>query len=250
MTAATNHRSRSKFSLLKSKRWIFLAFATALSWILTESNSIALGAEVATPAASDEPEKLGLEPIELTSKDFAGIVGIGDGMVWLIEFYTPSCKYCVQFEPSYKAIAQQFHSDPDKNIRVARVNCNAEKALSTRFGIHQYPSFFIVTGWDVYELDGAYSVTSLIEAAKGGYEKKKPISFMNSPMGPLGLLQGALIFGGSRAMEFLEHLNETYNISPMFAGVIICILGVSCGMISIILLALVSIPRGGREKID
>jgi len=81
-------------------------------------------------------------------------------------------------------------------------------------------------------------------------ELSQPISFMNSPMGPMGLLQGTLIFFGTRAMGFLEDLHENYGISPIFTGVIICMVGVCCGMISIILLTVLATPRSSAEKTD
>ena len=64
-------------------------------------------------------------------------------------------------------------------------------------------------------------------------------------MGPMGLLQGTLIFAGTRAMGILEYLQESYGISPLISGVVICMLGVFGGMISIIMLTIFSTPRGG-----
>jgi hypothetical protein len=61
---------------------------------------------------------------------------------------------------------------PDEKIRVARINCSVEKALMTRFGVNSFPSFFLVSGWDVYEFSGKRSQTSLQDFARGGYKKK------------------------------------------------------------------------------
>ena len=66
-------------------------------------------------------------------------------------------------------------------------------------------------------------------------------------MGPMGLLQGTLIFIGMRAMGLLEYLKDDYGISPLVSGVVICMLGVVGGMISIIMLTLLSTPR---EKLE
>lgn len=243
--------NRSRLSFLKSKRCIFFAFATALCWMLMVSNDLVLGAEAATPAAGadtqpPDSETLDLRVIELTSKNFGSLVG--DGNVWLIEFYTPSCSHCVEFAQNYQRIAATFHSAPEEKIRVARVNCSVEKALMTRFGIQAFPSFFLASGWDIYEYDGRRSVSNLLEFANGEYKKKKPISFMNSPMGPMGLLQGALIFVGTRAMGLLEDLHENYGIPPIFSAVLVCMVLVGCGMISVILLTVLSIPRGNEKN--
>mmetsp|Transcript_15813 Transcript_15813/g.43736 ORF Transcript_15813/g.43736 Transcript_15813/m.43736 type:complete len:245 (+) Transcript_15813:173-907(+) len=244
MIATTN---RSIFSFLKTRRCLLFAFVTAFCWISMVSSDVVLAAEAAMPAANPEMQAMNLDVIELTSKNFGTLMG--DGNVWLIEFYTPSCSHCVEFASSYQRIAATFHSEPKAKVRVARVNCSVEKALMTRFGIQAFPSFFIASGWDIYEFNERRSVTALIEFASGGYKKKKPISFMNSPMGPMGLLQGALIFAGTRAMGVLDTLQDNYGISPLLSGVIICIGAVTCGMISIILMTVLSVPRN-NEKLD
>ena len=76
---------------------------------------------------------------------------------------------------------------------------------------------------------------------------KQPIPFLNSPMGPMGLLQGTLIFIGTRTMGVLDDLHAKFGISPIVSGVIISMAGVLCGMMSIILLTIVSTPK---EKND
>jgi len=188
--------------------------------------------------------------INLTSKNFGTTVGMADGKIWLIEFYTTGCVHCRNFASSYESIAKTFHSNPEEKIRVARVDCSVEKALLTRFGVQAFPSFFLVSGWDVYEFEDNRTTTNLINFARVGHKKNNPIPFLNSPMGPMGLLQGTLIFAGTRAMGILEYLQEYYGISPLISGVVICMLGVFGGMISIIMLTIFSTPRGGGVKYD
>jgi len=247
-------KNRSKFSLRKSKRCFFFALTTAVCWILMISNASVSGAATAprTSSASSakKSEYADQGVIDLTSKSFGSSVGFGDGEVWLIEFYTPSCSHCVNFAATYQNIAMTLHSSvPDEKIRVARVNCSVEKALMTRFGVNSFPSFFLVSGWDVYEFSGKRSQTSLQDFARGGYKKKSKIPFMNSPMGPMGLMQGTLIYVGTRAMGVLEYMHDKLGISPIVSGVIICMGGVFCGMISIILLTVLSTPTS-PEKVD
>jgi len=256
-------RTRSKFSFQKGKRCFLLAFATAVSWIfLMQSNAAVLVADAAATSDATSPDttdqaapgyakkQLDLGVIDLTSKNFGTTVAFGDGNVWLIEFYTPTCSHCVSFASTYQSIAKAIHSStPDEKIRVARVNCSEEKALMTRFGVTAFPSFFLVTGWEVYKFEGSRTATILMDYARGGYKKKNPIPFINSPMGPMGLLQGTLVFVGTRAMGLLEDMHERFGISPIVSGVIISIVGVFCGMISIVLLTVLSTPKSS-EKID
>ena len=66
-------------------------------------------------------------------------------------------------------------------------------------------------------------------------------------MGPMGMLQGGVIYVGTSIMGLLDTLQEKYGIPPLFAGIAICIFGVFGGMISIVLLTILSTPR---EKVD
>lgn len=263
MNATT--RTRSKFSFQKSNRWFFLAFATAACWILMVSNAWVSGeyipkstatssgtsADTISPGTDVTPDDIPGDHgvIDLTSKNFGSMVGLTDGKVWLIEFYTPSCSHCLDFMPTYNAIAETLHtSRPDEKIRVARVNCSEERALMTRFGVNRFPSFFLVAGWEVYEFNGPRSSSSLIEFSRGGYKKKTPIPFMNSPMGPMGVLQGTLIFVGTRVVGLLEDIETKFGISPIISGLIICMVGVFCGMISIILLTVFATPKSSEKS--
>lgn len=261
-------RTRSTTSLYRSsKRSIFwTAVFTALCWILVVSNLSVSGAPLpigTASATSTSTSESTFSPgnkntvtdsdshshgvIELTSKSFGSEVGFGDGTVWLIEFYTQTCSHCLNFAQTYSGIAHTLHSSGEK-IRVARVDCMEEKALMTRFGINAFPSFYLVSGWDVYEFTGTRGSSTLIDFARGGYKKQKPIPFLNSPMGPKGMLQGSLIFVGTRIMGLLEDIDTKFGISPMISAVIICMFGVCCGMISVILLAVISTPKGPEKK--
>jgi hypothetical protein len=66
-------------------------------------------------------------------------------------------------------------------------------------------------------------------------------------MGPMGLLQGTLIFVGANSLAFLEQIKTDYGISPLVAGVGLSMVAVFGGMISVIMLAILSTPR---EKYD
>ncbi len=71
---------------------------------------------------------------------------------------------------------------------------------------------------------------------------------MQSPMGPMGLVQGILIYIGTRVMGSLDFVNEAFGISPIFSGVLICMFGVFCGIMSVILLTVLSAPRGHTKR--
>jgi thioredoxin-like negative regulator of GroEL len=54
---------------------------------------------------------------------------------------------------------------------VAKVDSSVERALSARFGVSSFPSFFLVDGWSVYEFEGTRNEVGLMDFARGGYKK-------------------------------------------------------------------------------
>jgi thiol-disulfide isomerase/thioredoxin len=155
--------------------------------------------------------------IPLTARNFAS--SVGDGNLWLIEFHSPGCGHCEAFAPSYSAIADVYHASPDHKIKIAKVDGSAETALSSRFGVYGYPSFYLVDGWSVYIYDDARTKKKLMEFVEGGYKKQDPIPFYSSPMGPVGLFQGLFISSGIVAGDFFEWVQKRFGLSPVLAGV-------------------------------
>jgi thiol-disulfide isomerase/thioredoxin len=156
--------------------------------------------------------------IPLTARTFAS--SVGDGNLWLIEFHSPGCGHCEAFAPSYSAIADAYHASPNKHkIKIAKVDGSAETALSSRFGVYGYPSFYLVDGWSVYIYDDARTKKKLMEFVEGGYKKQDPIPIYSSPMGPVGVFQGLLISSGIVAGDFFEGIQKRFGLSPVLAGV-------------------------------
>lgn len=164
------------------------------------------------PVITSEAE---LEVVQLTSRTFGNVTS--DENVWLIEFYADWCGHCTSFAGTYAEIARYYHSHPEHKIKVARVNVN-ERALTSRFGVRSFPSFFVVDGWSVYVYDKARSKKNLMNFVSGGYKQEEPLPFYMSPMGPLGLAQGWLINAGFRMSNVFQWLQGAFGLSPLMAG--------------------------------
>lgn len=184
------------------------------------------------PAPISNKSEKELEVIQLTSRNFSRTLSSASrDTVWLIEFYSPHCGHCVDFAPTYSDIARIYHSDDQdssttttkkkKNIKVAKVNGDVERALTSRFGIFAYPSFFLVDGFSAYEFDQPRMRKMLMAFAEGGYKEKDPIPFYSSPMGPMGLLQGLLIFCGLLLHDLFQWTQSTFGLSPLLVGMIL-----------------------------
>ena len=83
------------------------------------------------------------------------------------------CRHCVAFADAYNNVAAAFHSSPQEKIRVAKVDCQVEKALMARFGIESFPSFFLIDRVSVYVFDEPRSEANLLDFARGGYKKQQ-----------------------------------------------------------------------------
>lgn len=160
------------------------------------------------------------KPVILTTWNFDK--HIGDGNIWLVEFYSPFCIHCTQFAPTFDEIARAYHnSDQRPTIKVGKVDGNIEKALASRFNINAYPSFFVIDGYKVYSFDQLRSKQNMMQFADGGFKKTDPIPFYSSPMGPIGILQGLLITLGVNAADLFAWSQTRFGVSPLFAGSIL-----------------------------
>ena len=157
-----------------------------------------------------------LEVIQLSSSTFSKVTA--DDNIWLIEFYADWCKHCVQFGPTYAEVARHFHSQPHLKVKVARVNVDHERALALRFGVNSFPSFYLINQWSAYQFDQARSKKNLVDFASGGYKKQDTMPWLLSPMGPLGLAQGALVGAGSKLSNVFYWLQDRFGLSSLVAG--------------------------------
>ena len=201
-----------------------------------------------TPTTTTKSEQE-LEVIQLTSRNFSRTLSSHRDKVWLIEFYSPQCVHCVEFAPTYSDMARIYHGDNTKkyNIVVAKVNGEVERALTSRFGIFAYPSFFLVDGFSVYQFEEPRMRKMLMAFAEGGYKKKDPIPFYSSPMGPMGLAQGLLIFCGLLMHDLFQWTQSSFGLSPLLVCMILFgSIFLGCFFL-IVFLALAIPPRVKRD---
>ena len=110
-----------------------------------------------------------------------------------------------------------YHDNPDKKIRIGKIDGDSQRALTSRFNVQAYPSFYLIDGYKVYKYERSRDENQLKAFAEGGYRKKSPMPFFSSPMGPLGLCQGAFLqiaYGTFRAIDWLQ---SDMGLSPFLA---------------------------------
>ncbi|KAG1740372.1 thioredoxin-like protein [Suillus lakei] len=72
----------------------------------------------------------------LTPQDFKQTIADG---VWFIEHFSPYCRHCRNFEPTWNRVVDEFKKKPDLGIHMAQVNCALNGDLCTENGVTGYP---------------------------------------------------------------------------------------------------------------
>lgn len=146
-------------------------------------------------------------------------------------------------------VAKTLHEDETINVKVAKVDGDAERAIKSRFGISHFPCFFLIDGWSVYEFEDTRSANNLISFAKGKYKQQDALPLFSSPFGPMGLVQGWLMQAGVHATNTYHYWIDERGFSPF---VLLCALimgGITCGVFFMIALTIaLSSPSKPKDE--
>jgi thiol-disulfide isomerase/thioredoxin len=159
------------------------------------------------------------------------------------------CSHCVRFAPTYEQIAQQLHSQQktanpnSRQVNVAKVDGAAERALSSRFSVKGFPSFYLIDGWTVREYDGNRSQENLIKFAMEDYENTEPVPFLFGPFGPMGQARSLLMRSGTAVVGVYEGLIEERKMSPLMAMSVLCAVFMGAGLVMIVVLGVLCMPK-------
>jgi len=116
---------------------------------------------------------------DLTSSNFDSVVVNSDNDV-MVEFYAPWCGHCKRLAPDYEKVATAFAGD--KSIVVAKVDCDANPSLATKYGVTGFPTL----KWF------ARGVKENPESYDGGREPQGFVDFINQKTGTLRNPDGSL----------------------------------------------------------
>eukprot|EP00970_Alexandrium_tamarense_P013729 scaffold3640_cov201-Alexandrium_tamarense.AAC.14 len=163
------------------------------------------------------------------------------------------CSHCVRFAPTYEIIAQQLHSKQQtsksitRRVNVAKVDGAAERALSSRFGVRGFPTFFLVDGWTVREYEGNRSEEKIIKFVMEEYKNVEPVPFLFGPFGPMGQLRAFLMWGGTIVVGMYESLTEERGMKPLVAMAVLCSGGMALGLVLIVVIGILLMPKAKQD---
>ncbi|XP_018615000.1 sulfhydryl oxidase 2 [Scleropages formosus] len=82
------------------------------------------------------------DPLTILTSDTLKETLRNSSTAWLIQFYSSWCGHCIQYSPTWKALAGDV-KDWEQAIRIGVLDCAHEKnfEICKEFGIHFYPTF-------------------------------------------------------------------------------------------------------------
>eukprot|EP00752_Nemacystus_decipiens_P014202 g12631.t1 len=116
----------------------------------------------------------GEHAVPLTMANFKDFVEGNDNV--MVDFYAPWCVWCIKLAPTWEAFAEEVERTMDGNMRVAKVDCVAERDLCNTQNLMAFPTIRFFKGGepDAVDYSKDRSVVSLMQYANakiGGDEK-------------------------------------------------------------------------------
>ncbi|KYQ91147.1 disulfide-like protein [Tieghemostelium lacteum] len=104
--------------------------------------------------------------IVLTDKTFNSEM---NGLI-MVEFYAPWCGHCKKLAPIYEELATKLKTE-HPNVKIAKVDCDVEKASCKRFDITSFPTLKLIDNDNkvLYDFKQERSLTELTTFITGGY---------------------------------------------------------------------------------
>jgi thioredoxin 2 len=108
------------------------------------------------------------EPVVLTAANFVALAERSD-IPLLVDFWAPWCGPCRQMAPAFSAATAQL----EPAFRLAKLNTEAERGLTRRFGIQSIPTLVILDkGREIARRSGTMPTAAIVDWAQREFSRE------------------------------------------------------------------------------
>lgn len=97
----------------------------------------------------------------LNAQDFEKKI-TNSSKVWIVEFYSPRCRHCINFVPEFKNLSSQAKTE----FPVGAVDCLAEKRICFDYKIHSFPTIAFMFKTYIIDHVQQFSSNEILNAAR------------------------------------------------------------------------------------
>ncbi|CAN0025498.1 unnamed protein product [Scytosiphon promiscuus] len=186
----------------------------------------------------------GEHAVPLTAATFTDFIEGNDNV--MVDFYAPWCVWCIKLAPTWEAFAEEVERTLDNSLRVAKVDCVAERELCATQNLMAFPTMRFFKGGrpDGTDYSKDRSVSALIQyaTAKVGDGSRKMRGFNRLKQDYAGCqLSGFIMVNRVPGNFHIEARSAFHSIDPTAANVSHVVKSLKFGT---------SVPTRGRRGND
>eukprot|EP00884_Botryococcus_braunii_P010587 jgi/Botrbrau1/1952/Bobra.0005s0044.1 len=163
----------------------------------------------------------------LTDDDFDAKTADG---VWFVNIFAPWCPLCKSLSPVWEQLAVELKG----KVHVAKVDGPENPITAKRFGIHAYPSLFLLRDGRTYEytLDHGMGLKQFAQFALNGYKETPPRSWHQSPNSSFGRIMGRIFRVPRQTSKLYFEIHQQSGLPhPVLLGGVVTLLAIYGGIV-------------------
>jgi len=127
---------------------------------------------------------------------------------WFFEIYAPWCGFCKRLEPIYDKLATRLKGVTN----VGKLDGDAYQQVTMQFRVGGFPTIFFIKDGEIRIYEGERTEDAMVAYAQGKYKSTDPMSWLNSPIHPVGVFLGKVATFVISGIQLYTKLNTEDGI--------------------------------------